>query len=276
MVVPFYWMAIGAFKSVPELTQQPPSFIPENPSYTNFFDPAWSATRQVAQHVQGLFQRYENLPLRFGTFMVNSLIIVTAITVIALLIASMAAYALTKTNLPGRQAIFMVIVSAIMVPWQVSLIPNFLIVKNLQWLDTYQGYIVPALPKAFVLFFLVQYLRSIPNELIHAARIDGASEWRIWRTVVMPLIRPAMAAMTIFVAIAEWNNFIWPLIIVNSQDMANIPVALTKLSATTYTDPQGFGVVMAASLLTSLPTIIFFLMFQKHFTRGIVISGLKG
>ncbi|MBC6462055.1 carbohydrate ABC transporter permease [Actinomadura sp. HBU206391] len=156
-----------------------------------------------------------------------------------------------------------------------TLVPNYVILRNLGWLDSYQGYIVPALAKAFVVFFLVQYLHSIPDELIQAARVDGAGEWRIWWQIVLPVLRPALAAMSIFIVPAEWNNFLWPLIIVQSDQMANVPVAIARLNSY-CTGGRHQGVIMAAGLLASLPTIAFFLLFQRYFTRGIVLSGLKG
>lgn len=276
MLAPFWWMVIGAFKPVPELSRNPPGFLPADPSADNFHDPAWVAGRQVAGHVAGLFQRWPELPGGFLRFMANSLLVTTAVTLGSLLLASMAAYALTKMEIKGRRIVFLVVLASMMVPWQVSLIPNYLIVRNLGWLDSYQGYIVPALAKAFVLFFLVQYMRSIPDELVHAGRVDGAGEFRIWWRIVLPLLRPALAAMAIFVALAEWNNFLWPLIIINDDSFANLPVALSRLSTSVAQNPQGMGVVMAASLLTSLPTVIFFFVFQKHFTKGITLSGIKG
>lgn len=276
MLVPFYWMVTAAFKPVPELTRNPPSFVPNDPSVDAFYDSRYNPDERGEQLVPGLFQRFTDVPGGFGRFMFNSFVIATAITVLSLLLAAMAAYALTKMELPGRRLIFVVVVASMMVPWQVSLIPNYLIVRNLGWLNSYQGYIIPALAKAFVVFFLVQYMRSIPNDLIHAARVDGAGEWRIWWRVVMPLMRPALAAMAIFVVLGEWNNFLWPLIIVQTDDMANIPVALSRLNASNAFNPQHMAVIMAASLLTSLPTVIFFLVFQKHFTRGIALSGIKG
>ncbi len=135
---------------------------------------------------------------------------------------------------------------------------------------------IPALAKAFVVFFLVQYMRSIPDDLIHAARVDGAGEWRIWWRIVLPLLRPALAAMAIFVVLNEWNNFLWPLIIVNNDLYANLPVALSRLNSSAAQNPQHMGVIFAAAMLTSIPTVVFFLAFQKHFTRGIALSGIKG
>jgi ABC-type glycerol-3-phosphate transport system permease component len=276
MLVPFYWMATAAFKPVPELTRNPPSFVPTDPSLDAFYEPAYDPDQRGEEIVSGLFQRFGDVTGGFGRFMFNSLVIATTITVLSLLLASLAAYALTKMDLPGKRFIFVVIVASMMVPWQVSLVPNYLIVRNLGWLNSYEGYIIPALAKAFVVFFLVQYMRSIPDDLVHAARVDGAGEWRIWWRVVMPLMRPALAAMAIFVVLAEWNNFLWPLIIVQSDDMANVPVALSRLNASNAFNPQHMAVIMAASLLTSLPTVIVFLFFQKHFTRGIALSGIKG
>ncbi|MFI5844956.1 carbohydrate ABC transporter permease [Catenuloplanes sp. NPDC051500] len=276
MLAPFYWMVTAAFKPVPELTKNPPSFVPGDPTLDAFYQPDYDPAVRKDELVPGLFQRWDDVPGGFLRFIGNSLFIAAAVTLLALLIAALAAYALTKMDLPGRRVIFVVVVASMMIPWQVTLVPNYLIVRNLEWLNTYQGYIVPALAKAFVVFFLVQYMRSIPDDLIHAARVDGAGEWRIWWRVVMPLMRPALAAMAIFVVLAEWNNFLWPLIIVQDDTMANVPVALSRLNASNAFNPQSMGVIMAASLLTSLPTVIFFLAFQKHFTRGIALSGIKG
>ncbi|WP_079318729.1 carbohydrate ABC transporter permease [Microbispora sp. GKU 823] len=274
MIAPFYWMLITVFKPVTELNRQPPSFAPEHPTLSNFYDPGYSPTQVNPGHLQGIFQRFQ-VDFGFGRFMFNSLVITVAITVGSLLIASLAAYVITKHRVPGRRLIFLLIVASMMVPWQTTLVPNYVIMRNLGWLDTYQGYIIPALAKAFVLFFLVQFLHSVPDELIQAARVDGAGEWRIWWQIVLPLLRPALAAMSIFIVLAEWNNFLWPLIIVQSDEMANIPVALARLN-TYFGGAQHQGAIMAGGLLASLPSIAFFLAFQRYFTRGIVLSGLKG
>ncbi|MGJ6963975.1 carbohydrate ABC transporter permease [Streptosporangium sp. G11] len=275
MVVPFYWMVITAFKPVSEITRNPPSFIPESPTTVGYSDPEWLPDVDNPGHVAGLFQRFTEVELGFWRFAINSVVIAAVVTVLALLAASLAAYVITKHDIKGRRVIFLMILGSMMIPWQATLVPNYLVVRNLGWIDSYLGYIVPAIPKAFVVFFLVQYLQSIPNDLIEAARIDGAGEWRIWWQVVLPLLRPALAAMSIFVMLNEWNNFLWPLIIVESDQMANLPVALARLNSA-FTGAQHMGVIMAASLLASLPTVVFFLLFQKHFTRGIAMSGLKG
>ena len=275
MIVPFYWMLITVFKPFPEVTRQPPSFVPRHPRLDSFYDPAWTPARTSTAHTNGLFQRFPQVSFGFWRFLLNSLLITTTITVGTLLICSLAAYVIAKHRIRGRRVIFLVIVASMMVPWQTTLVPNYVIVRNLGWLDTYQGYIVPALAKAFVVFFLVQYLHAIPDELIQAARVDGAGEWRIWWRIVLPLLRPALAAMSILIVLAEWNNFLWPLIIVQSDRMANVPVALARMNSY-YVGAQSEGAIMAGALLASLPTIAFFLVFQRHFTRGIVLSGMKG
>ncbi|WP_084958246.1 carbohydrate ABC transporter permease [Thermoactinospora rubra] len=274
MIVPFYWLLITVFKRPAELAKLPPSFVPEQPVLDNFYDPLWSPSGVNPGHLQGIFQRFQ-VDFGFWRFMFNSIVITTAITVGSLLICSLAAYVIAKHDVKGRKVVFVMIIASMMVPWQTTLIPNYVIMRNLGWLDSYAGYIVPALAKAFVLFFLVQYLQSIPDELIQAARVDGAGEWRIWWRIVLPLLRPALAAMSIFIVLAEWNNFLWPLIIVQSDEMANLPVALARLNSY-FAGPDHQGAIMAGGLLASLPTIAFFLVFQKYFTRGIALSGLRG
>ncbi|GAA1815237.1 carbohydrate ABC transporter permease [Luedemannella flava] len=276
MLAPFYWMVISSFKSVPEITRSPPTWIPQDPTLNNFYDRVWNPDVQNPGHTAGLFQRFTQVSGGYWKFMFNSVLISTSITLGALLIASLAALVIAKHQLPGRRIIYLLIIGSMMLPWQVTLIPNYITVSDLGWLSTYQGYIIPALAKAFVVFFLVQYLQSLPDELFQAARVDGAGEWRIWWSVVLPLLRPALAAMAIFVVLGEWNNFLWPLIIVTGDDsMATLPVALARLNSN-YPGAQNSGVIMVAALIASLPTVIFFLVFQKQFTRGITITGLKG
>ncbi|MCK2216565.1 carbohydrate ABC transporter permease [Actinomadura sp. ATCC 31491] len=274
MVVPFYWLVITVLKPPAELSRIPPSFVPRSPSYVNFYDPGWSARQVNPGHLAGVLQRFQ-VDFGFWRFLFNSVVITTSITVGSLLICSLAAYVITKHQIKGRRVIFLMVIASMMVPWQTTLIPNYVIMRNLGWLDTYTAYIVPALAKAFVLFFLVQFLQSVPDELIQAARVDGAGEWRIWWKIVLPLLRPALAAMSIFIVLAEWNNFLWPLVIVQSDEMANLPVALARLNSY-FGAPDQQGAIMAGGLIASVPTIVFFLVFQKYFTRGIALSGLKG
>jgi multiple sugar transport system permease protein len=275
MLLPYYWMIISVFKPVSELIQNPPDFFIRKPTLTNFYDPLATLRHTEFGHVLGLFQYFPETKLRFGMFFVNSVLISCTITVLALLIASAVAFVLAKHRIPGRDIIFYTIVASMMIPWQVTLIPNFLTVKSLGWMDTYQGYVIPAMAKAFAVFFMRQYMLSLPDELLDAARIDGASEIRIWWRIILPLIRPAIAAMAIFTVLSEWNNFVWPLIIVKSDAMATMPLAIARINADFAQNPQHMGVSMAAALLASLPTLIFFLAFQRHFIKGIAMTGLK-
>jgi multiple sugar transport system permease protein len=277
VLIPFWWMIIAAFKSVPELMRNPPTFFPQDPSLDSFYDPAAPAAggEPNPDAVPGVFQRWPDVAGGFLRFALNTFGVTVVVTVASLLIASLAAYMLTKTAAPGRRTVFVVVISSMMIPWQVSLIPNYLLVSDLGMTDSYLGYIVPGLAKSFVVFFLVQYLRSIPDELVHAARVDGASEWRIWWQIVLPLLRPALAAMAIFVALGEWNNFLWPLIIIRTEELFNLPIALSNLSNAIVSSPGSMGVAMAASMMATLPTVVFFFLFQKHFIKGIALSGIK-
>ena len=272
MIVPYYWMVIGAFKSVPEIKRNPPTFVAENPTFNNFYD---QLGNKPPDHTDGLFQRFSDASLGFWSFFLNSLFITTTITIFSLLIASAAAYVLAKTQFPGRGIIFLIVLASMMVPWQVLFIPNFLTIKTFGWINTYWALIIPALPKAFAVFFLRQYMLSLPDEMLDAGRIDGAGEIRIWWQLVLPLVRPALTAMTIFTVLGEWNNFVWPLIVIQDADHATLPLALSRLNQTLI-GSSTLGVMLAASLLASIPTVIMFLTFQKQFVEGIALTGVKG
>ena len=275
MVAPYYWMITSSFKSVEELQQVPPTVFPEKPILGNYFDKRFDPLTYQQDVIQGLFQRYTDIKFGFMRFMFNSIYVDVLITLLTLFIGSLAAYVVSKHRFKAKRAIYLVIIGSMMVPWQVGLIPGFLLVDSFGWLNSYFGYVVPALPKAFIVFFLVQYLSSIPDELVEAARIDGAREFTIYWRIILPLLKPALIAMMIFTAIGEWNNFLWPLIIVQTQDMANLPVALAFLRNAGAGNIGSQGVIMAASLITSIPTILLFFLTQKHFIRGIALSGLK-
>ena len=274
MVLPYYWMVIGAFKSLPELQAVPPEFWVRQPTLDNWHNPLWSPDEQQ-NAIRGLFQRYLETNVGFMRFYFNSVVVAVINTVVGLIVASLSAFVLAKHRFPGRNIIFMIILASMMVPWQVSLIPNFITVHRLGWLDSYWGLIVPAIPRAFALFFLRQFMLSLPDDLIDAARVDGASEFRIWWRIVIPLTIPAMVAMGIFVLVGEWNNLLWPLVIIQSSDLRTLPIVMSQMLGP-YSPPLELGVVMVASLIVSLPTLVLFLLFQKQFVRGIALTGLKG
>jgi multiple sugar transport system permease protein len=275
MVAPYYWMITSSFKSVKELQVVPPTLWPKNWILGNYYDRNFDPTNYQQDVMQGLFQRYPDLKFGFFRFMFNSFLVNISITVLTLFIGSLAAYVVSKHRFKGKKAIYLIIIGSMMIPWQVGLIPGFLLMDSFGWLNTFWAYIVPALPKAFIVFFLTQYLTSIPDELVEAARIDGANEFTIYFRIILPLLKPALIAMMIFTAIGEWNNFLWPLIITTSQDMATLPVALANLRNAGAGNIGTQGVIMAASLITSIPTIALYFATQKHFIRGIALSGLK-
>lgn len=275
MIAPYYWMITSSFKSVKELQVVPPTLWPKKWITGNYYDPNFDPVNYKQDVMQGLFQRYPDLKFGFFRFIINSVVVNISITVLTLFVGSLAAYVVSKHRFKGKKAVYLVIIGSMMIPWQVGLIPGFLLMDTFGWLNTFWAYIVPALPKAFIVFFLTQYLTSIPDELVEAARIDGASEFTIYFRIILPLLKPALIAMMIFTAIGEWNNFLWPLIITTSQDMATLPVALANLKNAGAGNIGTQGVIMAASLITSIPTIALYFATQKHFIRGIALSGLK-
>lgn len=273
VVLPYVWMVLGAFKPIPELSKVPPTLYIEHPTLDNFYDPLGG--KGIQFHVEGIFQRFPQIPGGFARIFLNSIVVTSSITVVSLILASLAAFVLAKHRFPGRNFFFILFVASMMVPWQVLLIPGFLLMKQFGWIDTFWGLFVPALPKAFVVFFLRQYMLSMPDELLDAARIDGAGEFRIWWQIVLPLVRPALVAMSIFVMLGEWNNFVWPLIVIQSDDNRTLPLALSLLNYNLNGAPNQ-GVLLAAALLVSLPTLLLFLFFQRQFIRGIALTGIKG
>ena len=272
MLVPYYWMVLGAFKSVPELNRIPPTFIIEQPTTNSFYDPLGNTP---PDHQLGLFQRYTGTDGGFLRYMWNSFAVSAMITVLSLMVAAMAAFVLAKHQFPGRQAFFLVFVASMMIPWQVTIIPNFLNVSSFGWLDTYWALLIPAIPKAFALFFLRQYMLSLPDEMIEAGRLDGASEYRIFYSIILPLIGPALVSMSLFIWLGEWNNLVWPLIVIRSEQLRTLPLVMTTM-IDPFSGASNQGVSMAASLLTSIPTLVLFVLFQRQFVQGIAVVSVKG
>ena len=265
-VAPFVWMVTASFQDVGDIFRWPPQWIPRNPSLDNYVR---------------FFQRQQ-----IGRYFVNSAYVAIAVTVLQLFISSLAAYAFAKRRFPGRDALFLLALGTMMVPGQVTLIPTYIILKHVPffggndilgqgghgWLDSYWGLIIPQGASAFAIFLLRQYMRTIPNDLLDAARIDGASEFRIYAQIVMPLCRPALAALGIFTFTYQWDNFYWPLIIVSSEELRTLPLGLALFVVRNRTV---WDLLMAGSVVATLPVLIVFLLFQRHFVRGIAMSGLK-
>ncbi|WP_393060253.1 carbohydrate ABC transporter permease [Streptomyces sp. LN549] len=255
MSAPFLWMALSAFKTTSELTASPPVWIPTEWTLDNFRD---------------LLDKLD-LPLYF----MNSVIVAVLVTVSNLVFCSMLGYALAKLKFAGRDKIFGLVLGALMVPGNLMLLPLFVLMSKMGLIDSYAGLVLPFAAGAFGVFLMRQFMQSIPDELLEAARMDGAGEWYIFWRIVMPLVKPALATLSIFTFLGSWNNFVWPLIATNDPDKYTLPVAL----ATFATDPNkaggSNGMLMAGSFLIVLPVLVVFIALQRHFTQGIATAGMK-
>jgi multiple sugar transport system permease protein len=251
-LLPYYWMVSCSVKTSTNIFAVPPQWIP-NPITWRAYGEAWRAQN-------------------FTRYFLNSALVSGAITAGNLLLASLAGYSLCKFRYFGRGALFLLILSTMMLPLEVTMVPLFLIVKKLDWPNTYEGLIVPFLVEGFGVFLMRQYLHSIPNELIEAARIDGASELRIYAQVVMPLCKPALAALGVFTFREAWDMYIWPLIIVTKDSLRTLPLGISLFMSSFGT---AWDQLMAVAAIGTLPMILLFFFLQRSFIQGIAISGLK-
>jgi multiple sugar transport system permease protein len=279
-VAPLAWLVSASFQPVGDIFSWPPQWIPKNPSlegYKLFFGIAPEATQgRASRAAEGV-----------GRWFINSAVVATSVTALQLFFNSLAAYVFAKRRFPGRDLIFLCFLATMMVPSTVTLIPNYIVLKHIPlfggndifglgghgWLDSYYGLILPGAVSAFGVFLLRQYMQSIPDELLDAARIDGASEFKIFWKVVLPLCRPALAAMAIFTFTYAWEDFFWPLVIVSSPDLYTAPLGLALFVTKNRTS---WDMLMAGSVIATLPMIVVFMIFQRNFIRGISLSGLKG
>ncbi len=252
VVFPFIWMLFTSFKPEPQIAQYPPRLFPTTWTLENYVN-VWSR-------------------IPFARLLLNSIILAGGVTAISLFLDAMAAYALARLDFPGRDAIFIVILIALMLPFQVMFIPLFVIVHDLGMLDSYSGLIVPRATNAFGIFMLRQFFMTLPRELDEAARIDGTSEWGIFWKIILPLSGPALATLAIFHFMYNWNDFLWPLLITSSTEMRTLPAGLALFVGQHVVE---YGVVMAGAVLTLLPLLVAFLFAQRYFIQGIAMSGIK-
>lgn len=216
-------------------------------------------------------EAFRVIPL--GRYFLNSAIVTVTATVLQILISSLAAFAFARLRFRGREGLFLLYLATLMIPAQVTLIPNFLIIKGLGWYDTYLALIVPALFSALSTFLMRQYYRSIPLDLDEAARMDGASSLRIWWQVIVPLSRPVMAALAVFTFQATWNDFLWPLVVTGSELMRTIPIGLSYFVGQYST---AWNLLMAGSVIALLPVLLIYVFAQKTFVQGITLTGMGG
>lgn len=216
-------------------------------------------------------QTFQVVP--FGRFYINSLIVATGTTTIQILTASLAAFAFSRLRFWGRDTLFLLYLATLMIPFQVTMIPNFLIIRSLRWYNTYQALILPAAFSVFSTFLLRQYFMGIPMDMDEAARIDGAGSLRIWAQIIMPLAGPVLATLTIFNFQATWNDFLWPLVITNTENMRTIPIGLSSFQGQYSTE---WHLLMAGSVVALLPVLLIYIIGQKWFVQGITLSGMGG
>lgn len=255
MVLPFFWMVNASLMTSGEIQAQPPVWLPANPQFQNYP------------------RLLEAVPM--GQMYLNSLIVTVSSVIGVLFTSSLAGFAFAKYRFPGKEILFFCILATMMIPFFVTLIPVFYIVRQLGWINTYQGIIVPSLTSAYGIFLLRQFIVTIPDELLDAARIDGASEPLIYFRIVVPLIMPALATLGTFTFIGSWNAFLWPLLIITDRSLMTVPLGLNTLR-TFAAEARNLDLLMVGTTLSVLPTLILFVFLQRYFIRGIALTGLKG
>lgn len=252
-LMPIYWMITTSFKGQASYMAQPPEMFPADPTLSNF-----------AQ----LFAN-PNMLRWIG----NSLFVALAVTGLNLVFATVAGYAFAKLPFPGRRWMFWLYLATMMVPFQVTMFALFELMVELGWVNTYLAIIVPAAALPYNVFLMRQFMKSLPNEILDAGRIDGCSEVSLVRRIVIPMSRNGLAVVGIFTFITTWNNFLWPLIVLNTEEMRTLPIALATFQSTYETD---YGLLMAGGVIMAVPMFVIFFLFQRYFLEGVTFGALKG
>jgi multiple sugar transport system permease protein len=252
-LIPVVWMILTALKTPAEVAADPPTWIPETLRFANFSD-AWNFAP-------------------FGRYLFNSLVMAGGIAVLQVVTSALAAYAFARLRFRGRDLLFYIYLGTLIIPPQVTVIPQFLIVRELGWVDTYAGLIIPQAFPAFGVFLLRQFFMGIPFELEEAARIDGANRFQSFMRIILPLSGPALASLAIFAFMFHWNNLLWPLIVSNTDKTIPIAVGLTRFQGERGTD---WELLMAASVIATVPVLLAYFAAQRWFVQGIAMSGFGG
>jgi multiple sugar transport system permease protein len=252
-LLPLFWMVSASMMPKGEATSFPPPFLPSEPT---------------GQHYRDLFTR-----LHLGRSFFNSALITVGVTAISLLLNSMAGYAFAKLRFRGRDRIFSFLVGALVIPLQIGMLPLFLMMKYLGLVNSYWAAIIPSMATIFGIFLIRQFMIAIPDDLLDAARIDGASEFRIYWTVILPLARPILVTLAIFTFMSIWNDFMWPLIVLTDESKYTLPVGVANLVGEHALDVE---LMMASSVLTVLPVLVLFLALQRYYIAGLIAGSVKG
>ncbi len=252
-MLPMVWMVSASLMPSGEASTYPPHFFP---------------SRMTLDHYRDLFVR-----LDLGRNLLNSAFVAFVVTFTSLFINSLAGYAFAKMRFRGRDRLFRALSTGLVLPVQVAMLPLFLLLKNLGMINTYWGVIIPGLASIFGIFLVRQYALAIPDEMLDAARVDGASEFRIFRSIVVPGIMPILATLSIWTFLATWNDFMWPLIVLSDASHYTLPVALANLSGEHVQDTE---LMMAGSVLTVIPVMVVFLFLQRYYIQGVMAGSVKG
>lgn len=253
VLAPFIWMVLGSFKSEGELRRTPPTWLPEAASLDNYTQ---------------LFSR-----LDFGTYFMNSTVVAVAVTAGNLLFCSMLGYAFAMLSFQGKRALFSIVMATLMIPGVVTFVPLFVLVANAGLVNSLPGLILPFLVSPFGVFLMRQFFMGLPRDLLDAGRVDGASEFRIFRQVFLPLTGPALATLGILTFLANWNSFLWPLVVAQTEDKYTLPVALALYSI--GQNSTQYGLLLAGATVVVLPVLLVFLVFQRRIIEGIATTGIK-
>jgi len=253
-LIPFTWAILGSFKNNAEIQRIPPTFLPQ----------VWSLENYV---------RFFNDPnIEIARFALNSLIVAGSNVILILFTSSLLGYIFAKYAFWGRNVIFTIILAQMMIPFVVIMIPSYMILVRLSLVDTLEGLIIPSMISAFGIFMMRQFIQAIPSELIDAARIDGASEFGIYGRVIVPQLGPALSTLGIMIFMGNWNDYMWPLIVITSMEKRTLPLLLTWFNTYKHID---YAQTMAGAVLLTIPTLLVYILFQKWIVRGVVLSGFK-
>ena len=251
-LLPLAWMVSVSLMAPGEASTFPPPLWPGDATLANY--------RELFSHVG------------MGRSLLNSALLTVTVTATSVAVNVAAGYAFAKLRFAGRDRIFKALLTALVIPSQVAMVPLFLLLKQLGLVNSYGGIIVPALASIFGIFLVRQYAVSVPDELLEAARIDGAGEFRTFVSVVVPVLRPIIVTLAVFTALGTWNDFMWPLIVLNDSELYTLPVALASLSREHVQDNE---LMMAGSVLTTLPVLLVFLLLQRYYIQGLTLGSLK-
>ncbi len=252
-LIPFVWMISASLMANGHANVYPPRFLPDKITFIQY---------------EHLFSR-----LNIVRYFFNSVVVSVGVTVISLLVNSMAGYAFAKYRFAGEKNLFKLLLSFMIIPAQVTMLPLFLMLKYMGLINSYFAIIIPGMTTVFGIFLIRQYLLAIPDSLIEAAKIDGASDFRIYFSLVLPLAKPILITLAIFTFMATWNDFLWPLIVMTNDSMYTLPVALANLIGEHNQDTE---LMMAGSVVTIIPVVLVFLSLQKYYIKGIMLGGVKG